>query len=183
MQPKNCCPIKKYPKMSSKTAIIYSFHTHKSKKVAEKVIDAWGEGNIEAVNAEELEKAVLERYDNFILSAPTWFDGELPNYWDEFVPELEEMDLSGKKFAVFGLGDQKGYPENYCDAIGILVEIIEQCGGEVVGHVPVDGYTFESSRAQRGKNFVGLPLDQENQARMTAGRVKTWVEQLRNEFN
>jgi flavodoxin I len=169
--------------MSKKTAIIYSFHTHKSKKVAEKVIDAWGKEDIEAVNAEELEKEIFLKYDNFILSAPTWFDGELPNYWDEFVPDLEEMDLSGKRFAVFGLGDQKGYPENYCDAIGILVEIIEQCGGTVVGHVPVEGYTFESSRARRGDEFVGLPLDQENQARMTTERVKNWVKKLRDEFN
>jgi flavodoxin I len=46
----------------------------------------------------------------------------------------------------------------------------------------VEGYTFESSRAQRGNEFVGLPLDQENQARMTAGRVKNWVEQLKKEF-
>jgi flavodoxin I len=52
------------------------------------------------------------------------------------------------------------------------------CGGEVVGHTSVEGYTFESSRAQRGEEFVGLPVDQENQARMTAGRVKNWVEQL-----
>ena len=169
--------------MSRKTAIIYSFHTQKSKKVAEKVIDAWGENNIEVINAEELDKGPFEKYDNFILSAPTWFDGELPNYWDEFVPDLEEMDLSDKKFAVFGLGDQKEYPENFCDAIGILVEILEQCGGKVIGHVPVEGYSFESSRAQKGNKFVGLPLDQENQARLTSERVKLWVEQLKQEFD
>jgi flavodoxin I len=169
--------------MSIKTAIIYSFHTRKSKKVAEKVIDMYGKENIQPVNAEELEKEIIEKYDNFILSSPTWFDGELPNYWDEFVPELEEMDLTGKKFAVFGLGDQKEYPENFCDAIGILVEIIEQCGGAVVGHVPVEGYTFESSRAHRDNEFVGLPLDQENQARLTSERVKNWVEKLKKEFN
>ena len=168
--------------MSRKTAIIYSFHTRKSKKVAEKIAEAWGKDKIEAVNAEELEKEVLEKYDDFILSAPTWFDGELPNYWDEFVPDLEEMDLSGKNFAVFGLGDQKEYPENFCDAIGLLVEIIEQCGGTVKGHTPVENYTFESSKAKRGNEFVGLPLDQENQARLTPERIARWVEQLKNEF-
>jgi flavodoxin I len=168
--------------MSKKSVIIYSFHTQKSKKVSEKIIEAWGKQNIEAINAEELSKEVFEKYDYFILSAPTWFDGELPNYWDEFVPDLEEMDLKGKKFAIFGLGDQKGYPENFCDAIGILAEIIEECGGKVVGHASAEGYTFESSRALRGNVFVGLPLDQENQARMTAGRIKNWIDQLKEEF-
>lgn len=168
--------------MKSNTAIIYSFHTRKSKKVAEKIIEAWGKDNIEPVNAEELGKEVFEKYDNFILSAPTWFDGELPNYWDEFIPDLEEMDLSEKTFAVFGLGDQKEYPENFCDAIGILAGILEECGGKVIGQVSVEGYNFESSRAKRGGEFVGLPLDQENQARLTPERIKNWVEHLKNEF-
>lgn len=169
--------------MSKKPAIIYSFHTQKSKKASEKIIDAFGKSKIEAVNAEEVNKEVLEKYDHLILSAPTWFDGELPNYWDEFVPDLEEMDLKDKKFAIFGLGDQKGYPENFCDAIGILAEIIESCGGTIVGHTPLEGYTFESSRAQQGDEFVGLPLDQENQARMTEKRIHNWVEKLKQEFD
>lgn len=166
----------------SKTVIIYSFHTQKSKKVAEKVIAAFGEENIQAVNAEELTTQVFEENNNFILSAPTWFDGELPNYWDEFVPELEEMDLNNKTFAVFGLGDQKGYPENFCDAIGILVEILEKCGANIVGKIPAMGYNFESSRAKRGDIFVGLPLDQENQGKLTGERVIKWVEQLKKEM-
>lgn len=168
--------------MSKNTAIIYSFHTQKSKKVSEKIIEAFGKTKIQVVNAEEVNSEVFEKYDNFILSAPTWFDGELPNYWDEFVPDLEEMNLKGKKFAIFGLGDQKGYSENFCDAIGILAAIIEECGGNVVGHTSTEGYTFESSKAQRGDEFVGLPLDQENQARLTNNRVKKWVEELKTEF-
>lgn len=166
----------------SKTAIIYSFHTQKSKKAAEKIIEAFGKDQIQAVNAEELTKETIEKYDHFILSAPTWFDGELPNYWDEFVPDLEEMDLSKKTFAIFGLGDQKGYPENFCDAIGILAEILEECGAKIVGETSTEGYSYESSRAQRGDKFIGLPLDQENQARLTKERVTKWVEKLKEEF-
>ncbi len=168
--------------MSKKVALIYSFNTHKSRKIAEKVNAEWGEPALEVINAEELEKEIIEKYDYFILSSPTWFDGELPNYWDEFVPDLEEMDLKGKKFAIFGLGDQKGYSENFCDAIGIMAEIIESCGGTVIGHTSVEGYTFEESRARRGDIFVGLALDQENQARLTKGRVENWVKQVKKEF-
>ena len=166
----------------SNTAIIYSFNTQKSKKIAEKIIETFGKDKIDVVNAEELTTEVFEKYDSFILSAPTWFDGELPNYWDEFVPELEDMDLKNKTFAVFGLGDQKGYPENFCDAIGILVEILEECGASIIGKIPAEGYTFESSKAQRGEQFLGLPLDQENQARLTKQRIDNWVTQLKKEI-
>ncbi len=166
----------------AKTAIIYSFNTQKSKKVAEIIISVFGEDNIKAVNAEELTTEVFEDFNNFILSAPTWFDGELPNYWDEFIPDLEEMDLSGKTFAVFGLGDQKGYPENFCDAIGILVELLEECGAKIIGHTQLDGYTYESSRAERNGEFVGLPIDQENQGRLTRQRIESWVAKLKKEM-
>lgn len=166
-----------------KTAIIYSFNTQKSKKVAEKIVAAFGEKNIETINAEELTTSAFDKFDNFILSSPTWFDGELPNYWDEFIPDLEEMDLSGKTFAVFGLGDQKGYSENFCDAIGILVEILEDCGAKIIGHTSLDGYNFESSKAEKDGKFVGLAVDQENQARFTKDRVEKWVVQLKKEMN
>ncbi|MCF6358001.1 MAG: flavodoxin [Draconibacterium sp.] len=165
-----------------KIAIIYSFNTQKSKKVAEKIVAAFGENSIEVINAEELTTEAFDKFDNFILSAPTWFDGELPNYWDEFIPDLEEMDLDGKTFAVFGLGDQKGYPENFCDAIGILVEILEECGAKIIGETSLDGYTYEASKAERNGQFVGLPIDQENQGRLTQGRVENWVNRLKKQM-
>ena len=168
--------------MIKKTAIIYSFNTRKSQKVAEKIVAAFGSKNIEAINAEELTTSVFDKFDNFILSAPTWFDGELPNYWDEFIPDLEEMDLADKTFAVFGLGDQKGYPENFCDAIGILVEILEECGSNIIGETSLEGYSYESSKAERAGQFVGLPIDQENQGRLTQGRVESWVDQLKQQM-
>jgi len=166
----------------NKTAIVYSFNSQKSKKISEKVINAFGEADIDKINAEEINKSTIEKYDRFIFSVPTWFDGELPNYWDEFIPDFEEMDLKGKKFALFGLGDQKNYSENFCDAIGIMAEIIESRGGELVGQTSAGGYEFESSRAFRGDSFAGLPLDQENQARLTNERIKKWVEQIKKEF-
>ena len=98
---------------------------------------------------------------------------------DEFVPELEELDLNGKQFAIFGLGDQKGYPENFADGIGIMADLLEKRGGKVVGLTSCEGYTFESSRAVTGNQFMGLVLDQENQARLTANRVAEWVKNLR----
>ena len=111
-----------------KTAIIYSFNTKKTGKVAEKIQEAFGIDQVEMVNAEELTAEVFLSYEQLILGVATWFDGELPNYWDEFVPELEDMDLKGRKVALFGLGDQKGYPENFIDGVGIMAGILEALG-------------------------------------------------------
>jgi len=165
-----------------KIAIIFSFNTVKSQNAAKKIAAEFDKGQVELLNAEEITGDDFHKYDNFILSLPTWFDGELPNYWDEFVPEFEDLALKGKTFALFGLGDQKGYPENFGDALGIMAEIIENGGGKIIGSTSPDGYTFEKSMALKDGEFVGLLLDQENQSRLTAQRIKDWVAELKQLF-
>lgn len=165
-----------------KIAIIYSFNTIKSKNAAKKIIAEFNENDIESLNAEEITGDKLMKYSNFILSLPTWFDGELPNYWDEFVPEFEDLALKGKTFALYGLGDQKGYPENFGDAVGIMGEFIENAAGKLIGSTSTDGYTYESSKAERNGEFIGLLLDQDSQAKLSANRIKEWVEKIKKEF-
>jgi|YelNatPaOPRAMG01_1025707.scaffolds.fasta_scaffold03164_13 flavodoxin I len=165
-----------------KIALIYSFNTKKTAIIAGKILERFGPELIEPINAEDIDEKTFLSYDNLILGVPTWFDGELPNYWDEFVPALEEMDLSGKKIAIFGLGDQVGYPENFLDAVGIMADLLESRGATIVGYTSADGYTFEHSRALRNGKFCGLAIDFENQNKLTDERINQWVEQLRREF-
>ncbi len=167
----------------NKTAIIYSFNTKKTGKIAERIKEEFGDDNLILVNAEEISEEEFLSYDQLILGVPTWFDGELPNYWDEFIPAIEDMDLKGKKFALYGLGDQKGYPENFLDGLGIMAKILEEQGASLVGFTSTEGYEFESSRAARGEQFAGLAIDYENQGSMNKDRVAAWVGQLKNEFS
>lgn len=165
-----------------KIGIFYSFNSHKTKLIAEKIIEKYGSEFLEAVNAETVTEDEFLSYDRLILGVPTWFDGELPNYWDEFVPAIEDMDLKGKKIAIYGLADQKGYPENFGDAVGLMADLVRKCGAEVVGETSVEGYTFEKSKALQNGRFVGLILDQENQARLTPERLDMWIEELKKSF-
>lgn len=165
-----------------KTAIIYSFNATKSARIAERIKEEFGDAPVEMVNAEELNGEKFKAYDNLILGAPTWFDGELPNYWDEFIPELEELDLSGKTVAIFGLGDQVKYPENFVDAIGLLAELMKDRGAKIIGYTSTEGYEFESSRGLEGDQFMGLAIDYENQGSKNKERVHNWVEQIKKEF-
>ncbi len=165
-----------------KTAIIYSFNTTKTGKIAGKIKEAFNDESLEMVNAEEITSEKFLEYDNLILGVPTWFDGELPNYWDEFSADLEELDLKGKNIAIFGLGDQKKYSENFVDAIGIMAGIVKEIGAKVVGYTSTQGYDFEGSKALDGEHFMGLAIDYENQGSKNKERVTQWVEQLKKEF-
>ncbi len=165
------------------TAIIYSFSTNKTAKAAGKIIEAFGKDfDIKAVNAEDITEDEFLSYDNLILGVPTWFDGELPNYWDEFIPALEDLDLTGKKVAIFGLGDQYGYSENFADGVGILGHLVRERGANLVGYTDNEKYEFESSLAFENDKFMGLILDQENQARLSKARIEKWVDQLKSEL-
>ena len=166
----------------NKTAIIYSYNTKKTGKIATQIQEVFNDDAIEMVNAEELTEELFLSFEQIIMGVPTWFDGELPNYWDEFVPALEDLDLSGKKIALFGLGDQKGYPENFLDGVGIMAEILEAQGASLVGFTSVEGYEFESSRAVRNDHFMGLAIDYENQGSLNKQRIASWVDQLKKEF-
>ena len=167
----------------NKTAIIYSFNAMKTGKIAERIKENFNDDQVELVNAELLTEELFNSFSQIIMGVPTWFDGELPNYWDEFVPALEDLDLTGKRIALYGLGDQKGYPENFLDGLGIMAEILEGQGATLVGFTSTEGYEYESSRALRGDQFTGLAIDYENQGSMNKERVTNWVEQLKSEFS
>jgi flavodoxin I len=167
----------------NKVALIYSFNTRNTANVAKELVSTFGKNvELEELNAEEIDGKKFMLYENLILGVPTWFDGELPNYWDEFVPELETLKLKGKNVAIFGNGDQINYPENFVDGIGLMAEIVEARGATVIGFTSSEGYTFESSRALKGNKFCGLAIDFENQSDLNSKRIKEWVSQLKKEF-
>ncbi|WP_439185666.1 flavodoxin [Carboxylicivirga taeanensis] len=164
-----------------KTGIFYSFRSAKTAQQVKKIAKLLG-GEVETVDVDIATSSDFMKFTNYILAVPTWFDGELPTYWDEFLPSIEDEDLKDKQFAIFGGGDQKGYPENFVDGIGLMAEFIEQRGGKLVGFTSTEGYDFEDSLAQRGDQFVGLALDIENQAALSNERIEEWVKTLKKEF-
>lgn len=122
-------------------------------------------------------------YDNLIVGCPTWNVGKLQEDWEVAYSRLDDLDLTGKKIAVFGLGDQYDYPENFCDAIGILGRKFIDQGAELVGFTSTDGYEFSYSRGVEDGRFMGLALDEMNESERTPERLTDWVWQLVDEFD
>ncbi len=96
---------------------------------------------------------------------------------------LETLNLSGNHVALFGGGDQLIYSDTFQDAIGILATEFLKADATIVGHWPIDGYDFSASKGVVGNQFIGLALDDDNQANLTAQRIKTWVAQVLKEMN
>lgn len=125
----------------------------------------------------------LLEWDLLIFGIPTWNIGLMQDDWDIFFPSFADLNLSGKKIAIYGLGDQYGYTMTFLDAVGFLGEEVLERGAQLVGYWPTQGYQFEGSLALDGDDyFMGLALDEDNEARLTDERLERWVAQIAEEF-
>lgn len=161
--------------------IFYGSTTGKTRIAAEAIQAEFGPGKAEIFDIAGAGSANLSRYSLLILGASTWGIGDLQDDWDTRLNLLEEVDFSGKKVAFFGLGDALGYPESFLDAMGALYHAVKARGADCIGRWPSDGYAFSFSAAVIDEEFVGLGLDEDNQAHLSGERISQWVAQLERE--
>jgi len=164
----------------SRTGIFYGSTYGSTRKVARLIQSALG-GDADLVDVENADPASLEAYDLLILGTSTYGMGALQEHWADFVWELDDVELTGKTVALFGLGDQAGYPDTFLNAMRTLYDKVVEKGARVVGKWPTEGYTFNASTAVESGAFVGLAIDMDRQRDLTEDRVKRWVELLRRE--
>jgi len=122
----------------------------------------------------------LGLYKNIIFGTSTWGMGDLQDDWIDFVEVVNDTDLSGKTVALFGTGDQFGYPDTFVDGIGLIYEAVS--GAKIVGKWSVDGYEFDDSKGVIDGEFVGLVLDEDNQGEMSPARISEWVDAITPAF-
>ena len=171
----------------AKIGIFFGTDTGRTRLIAKQIAKKLGDAAAVPLNIGRTTLADFLAYDALILGSPTLGDGMLPGEstglsqpsWEEFLPQLQGSDLSGKTIALYGLGDQKKYPNEFVDAIGILHETLADLGAQLVGRWPVAGYDFAASRAVDGEEFLGLALDQHHQAMLTESRIDTWLAQIK----
>jgi flavodoxin I len=166
--------------------LFYGSSTGITEYIAAEITVAWqaaGMKPIQAVNiGKDNDLAQLLDFDCLILGVPTWNIGQLQDDWDILFPQLDRLDFSSKKIALFGVGDQYGYPDNFLDALGILGDKLRERGATLVGDWYDEHYEFTASRAFVADKFIGLGLDETHQAKLTLARIQQWIAQIIPEF-
>ena len=159
------------------TAIFYASSTGNT-EIISKVISKQL-GDIELIDIADDGISKINDYDKVIFGVPTWGDGELQDDWEDEWDNFQEIDFSNKTIALFGLGDQEGYGENYLDAMGIVYEYLSEVNANVVGRWAVtDEYFHDEYRAIVDDMFVGLALDEDNQEDLSEERITKWCESI-----
>jgi flavodoxin I len=158
-----------------------------AKKIAKAIKARLGEGVVaKPLNVNRARADDLLAYRALVLGTPTYGEGVLPGKandtdeaaWLEFLPQLEGKDFSGKRIALYGLGDQEKYPTHFCDAMMDLHGFFTEAGAELVGGIDTSGFEFKRSRAVIGDRFVGLALDQHLQHMLTEERIDAWLDEV-----
>jgi flavodoxin I len=170
----------------SRIGLFYGSNDGHTADVAErikKLFDRLEPGLVAVFDIGSAKPEDLMGWDLLIFGIPTWNIGLMQDDWDIFFPSFADLDLSGKKIAIYGLGDQYGYTMTFLDAVGFLGEEVLERGAVLVGYWPTQGYQFEGSLALDSDDyFMGLALDEDNEARLTDERLERWVTQIAEEF-
>lgn len=164
--------------------LFYGSSTCYTEMAGEKIRNIIGEDRVDFFNIADVPIAQTQGYDYLIFGIPTWDYGELQENWEDIWDDLDSLDLTGKKIALYGLGDQVGYPEWFLDAMGYLHSKLVHRGAIPCGYWPRAGYDFEASKALTpdGNYFVGLALDEENEFQLSDARIQQWCVQVLEEF-
>ncbi|MFZ5579887.1 MAG: flavodoxin [Pseudomonadota bacterium] len=175
----------------SRIGIFFGSTTGKTRKIAKQIKKRFDDEtmadpkNINKTSADE-----LAAYQYLILGTPTMGEGQLPGLsadceeesWEEALPRLADVDFSGKTVAIYGLGDQETYPNEFLDAMIEIYDFVSSRGAKVVGAWPTDGYEFNTSQSVVDDMFVGLALDLDTQSHLTDARLDAWLKQIAPDF-
>ena len=163
--------------------IFFGSDTGNTEAVAEMIQAELGSQLVEVKDIANSTKEEIAEFSLLLFGIPTWYYGEAQCDWDDFFPELEDIDFNDKLVAIFGCGDQEDYAEYFLDAMGQLGQIVESKGAIIVGNWSTEGYEFEASKALvDDDHFIGLGIDEDRQPELTESRVKEWTKQIYNEM-
>jgi len=157
--------------------IFYATSTGNTELVANKIKEKLEDFELIDISSKGISK--IEDCSTLILGTPTWGEGDLQDDWDDCIDQLENIDFSNKTVALFGLGDQEGYYDEFSNAMGTMYEVIKNNGANIIGFTSTDGYEYEESKAEVDGKFVGLVIDEDNQPELTDKRINTWIENIK----
>lgn len=152
-------------------AVVYGSTTGATAEAAAAIAEKLG---ADCLNVAEVSADQLAGYNALVLGSSTWGAGDLQDDWATFLPNLQGMNLSGKKVAVFGCGDHEGFADTFGLALVTLRDAAAAAGATVVGECEVEGYDDICSDVASGGKFVGLAIDSQNQPELTDSRIAAW---------
>lgn len=162
-----------------KITIIYGSETGNTQAVAEKIKQELNNFSPKLIEIEKATEADFTDADVLLLGTSTWGIGDLPSGWEGYLSKLDNINLAGKKVALFGTGDSSGFSDSFVSAMRLIYDVVDKQGADIFGQISTDDYNFDGSDAVMDDMFVGLPIDEDNEPEKTDQRIKNWIELIK----
>ncbi len=148
-------------------------------KVAKRIKQKIKDRKVDMLYIRDVKPEDFLNYRNIILVSSTsgkdaWNNDETDE-WAAFMPGLQKLRLDGRRIALVGLGNSVLYPNNFVDGLSNFADLIEEKGGILIAKTETDGYTYTLSRSIQDNLFMGLALDEDNEANQTDARIEKWL--------
>ena len=108
----------------SNISVIFGSTTGNTEAAAQQIAAALGGSAVNVNDATADDFAA----DLVVLGTSTWGVGDLQDDWAAQLSKLQAADLSGRKVALFGEGDQTGFGDSFVSGMGALAEEAEKKG-------------------------------------------------------
>lgn len=163
-----------------KIGIFYGSSTGTTADIAKRIAKELGVADADVMDVSKVGPSKMGDYDLLVLGSSTYGSGELQDDWYDMLDGAEKLDLTGKKIAVFGCGDES-MSDTFCNAVGIIYNRMKQTGATMVGTFNTYPYEFDRSEAVpvQGGEAVGLLIDEIDHPEATDKRIKEWCEILK----
>ncbi|GAF03037.1 flavodoxin [Saccharicrinis fermentans] len=170
----------------NKTGIFYGPEKGSVAKVANMIADELGKDTTDIIPIKNCNPTAFKDYHKLIFGISTlgrtnWDSEHKDDDWDQFFTQLKNVNWDSKQVAIYGLGDQINYPDHFVDAIGWLYERLKALNVDIVGAVDDQGYHYNESEALIKGQFMGLPLDEDNESEKSPSRIEQWTSQLKKD--
>ena len=162
------------------TAIFYGSSTGNTEDIANRISEHLGNLDVYDISNQGLDP--IKDYDKLIIGLSTWGDGDLQSDFEDIWSDFEEYDFSKKTIALFGLGDQDGYEDEFVNALGTMYKVLKAKGATIIGFTSIEGFEYNESTAEIGNQFCGLVIDEDNQNDLSDERISSWISDIRSEI-
>ncbi len=145
-----------------KFLVVFASLTGNTEEMADLIVEGIQSAGaeVDVKQSMDVDADILLAYDAFILGAYTWGDGELPDEFLDFYEDMDELDLAGKKAAVFGSGDT-AY-DQFAAAVDLLADKLKERGAELVQEslkIELNPSTEDKDVCRNfGKHFAGAVI-------------------------
>ncbi len=112
----------------NRIGIFFGTDSGTTRLMAKKMSKKPGDVADKPLNVNRTEASEFMGYDALIVGTPSYGEGQLPGVatgvqqgsWEEFLLKLENADMSGRRVALYGLGNQDKYTAQFGNNVPLV---------------------------------------------------------------